>query len=163
MALNISIHGNMLVNILKDIYMDHNIKSILGFKGGTAAKLFYSLDRFSVDLDFDLLDLSRKDYVFEYIEKVLSKYGVLKEARKKRFTLFFSLQYTGKKNNDQRIKIEINTREFNSRYEGMSYLGISMNVMVKEDMFAHKLVAMYERIEETSRDIYDVRFFLQRM
>jgi hypothetical protein len=24
-------------------------------------------------------------------------------------------------------------------------------------------VAMYERIEETSRDIYDVRFFLQRM
>jgi hypothetical protein len=27
-------------------------------------------------------------------------------------------------------------------------------------MFAHKLVAMYERIGETSRDIYDVWFFL---
>jgi predicted nucleotidyltransferase component of viral defense system len=27
-------------------------------------------------------------------------------------------------------------------------------------MFAHKLVAMYERIGKTSRDIYDVWFFL---
>jgi predicted nucleotidyltransferase component of viral defense system len=35
-----------------------------------------------------------------------------------------------------------------------------MQVMVLEDMFAHKLMAMYERIGETSRDIYDVWFFL---
>ena len=36
-----------------------------------------------------------------------------------------------------------------------------MLVMTKEDMFAHKLMAMYERIGKTSRDIYDVWFFLQ--
>ncbi len=36
-----------------------------------------------------------------------------------------------------------------------------MQVMVVEDMFAHKLMAMYERIEKTSRDIYDVWFFLK--
>ena len=30
-----------------------------------------------------------------------------------------------------------------------------------EDMFAHKLMAMHERIGETSRDIYDVWFFLK--
>ncbi len=35
-----------------------------------------------------------------------------------------------------------------------------MKVMVKEDMFAHKLMAMYERVGKTSRDIYDVWFFL---
>lgn len=33
--------------------------------------------------------------------------------------------------------------------------------MTKEDMFAHKLMAMYERMGKTSRDIYDVWFFLQ--
>jgi predicted nucleotidyltransferase component of viral defense system len=38
-------------------------------------------------------------------------------------------------------------------------LGISMLVMVKEDMFAHKLMAMYERIGKTSRDIFDVYYF----
>jgi len=39
---------------------------------------------------------------------------------------------------------------------------VSMLVMVPEDMLAHKLVAMSERIGRTSRDIYDVWFFLSR-
>jgi predicted nucleotidyltransferase component of viral defense system len=33
--------------------------------------------------------------------------------------------------------------------------------MIIEDMFAHKLMAMYERAGKTSRDIYDVWFFLK--
>jgi predicted nucleotidyltransferase component of viral defense system len=56
--------------------------------------------------------------------------------------------------------VEINRRQYGSRYEIKTYLGVSMQVMVVEDMFAHKLMAMYERIEKTSRDIYDVWFFL---
>lgn len=48
-----------------------------------------------------------------------------------------------------------------TRYEIKTYLGISMLVMVPEDIFAHKLMAMHERIGKTSRDIYDVWFFLQ--
>ena len=36
-----------------------------------------------------------------------------------------------------------------------------MKVMVREDMAAHKLVAMYERSGQTNRDIYDVWFFLK--
>lgn len=36
----------------------------------------------------------------------------------------------------------------------------TMQVMVKEDMVAHKLCAMYERIGRTNRDIFDVQFFL---
>ena len=36
-----------------------------------------------------------------------------------------------------------------------------MLVMVREDMFAHKLTAMYERMGKTNRDIYDVHFFLK--
>lgn len=36
-----------------------------------------------------------------------------------------------------------------------------MKVMVKQDMFANKLVAMFERRAETNRDIFDVCFFLK--
>jgi predicted nucleotidyltransferase component of viral defense system len=36
-----------------------------------------------------------------------------------------------------------------------------MMVMVKEDMFAHKLVAMLERTKAANRDIYDVWHFLK--
>ena len=48
------------------------------------------------------------------------------------------------------------------RYSVESFLGISMQVMVREDMVAHKLCAMYERIGKTNRDIFDVQFFLSR-
>jgi len=162
MTLNISIHENILINILKDIFSDSSIGPILGFKGGTAAKLFYGLDRFSVDLDLDLLDEKQEEHVFNSIKTILEKYGTVKEAEKKRFTLFFLLSYTDKEEKAQNVKVEINLRDFNSQYEVKSYLGISMKVMVKEDTFAHKLVAMYERMQETSRDIYDVRFFLEK-
>jgi len=163
MTLNIPIHESILINILKDIYLDSSLGPVLGFKGGTAAKLFYDLDRFSVDLDFDLLDINKKNLVFDKVKNILSKYGKIKEVNNKRFTLFYLLSYTDKERKDQNIKIEINMRDFGSKYEIKTYLGISMNIMVKEDMMAHKLVAMYERIGKTSRDIFDVRFFLEKM
>lgn len=155
-----NIHKNVLVNILKDIFTDPDISPYLGFKGGTAAMLFYELPRFSVDLDFDLLDKTKEDIVFEEVKSILENYGSVK-FRNKRYSLFFLLTYKGKISGAQNIKIEINKRDFGSKYEVKHYLGIPMQVMVKEDMFAHKLVAMYERIGTTNRDIYDVWFFLK--
>ncbi|MEK7635319.1 MAG: nucleotidyl transferase AbiEii/AbiGii toxin family protein [Patescibacteria group bacterium] len=160
MTLDNTKHQNILVKILKDIYNDTAISPILGFKGGTAAMLFYELDRFSVDLDFDLLDSEKEDFVFEHVKLILEKYGKLKEARKKRFNLFYILSYDKKDVNAQNVKVEINRREFGSRYEIRSSFGISMQVMIREDMAAHKLCAMYERIRKTNRDIFDVQFFL---
>ena len=58
-------HRAKLIVILKDIYDDSELRTALGFKGGTAAMLFYDLPRFSVDLDFDLLKASKEDFVFE--------------------------------------------------------------------------------------------------
>ena len=161
MTLNTITHKNILIKILKDIYTDTTIGPLLGFKGGTAVYLFYNLNRFSVDLDFDLLDAEKEDYVFERIKKILENYGTIKEAEKKRFNLFYVLVYDDKVPGSQNIKVEINRREFGSKYEVRSYLGISMKVMVREDMFAHKFCAMYERIGKTNRDIFDVWYFLQ--
>ena len=160
MTLDTAKHKNILVKILKDIYIDPTISPILGFKGGTAATLFYGLDRFSVDLDFDLLDAEKEDYVFERVRTILEGYGKLKETRKKRFNLFYPLSYDKKDINAQNVKVEINRRQFGSKYDVKSFLGISMQVMIEEDMAAHKLCAMYERIGKTNRDIFDVQFFL---
>ncbi|PIZ77368.1 MAG: hypothetical protein COY04_00165 [Parcubacteria group bacterium CG_4_10_14_0_2_um_filter_7_35_8] len=159
MLLNTVRHKNILIKILKDIYTDSTIGPLLGFKGGTAAFLFYDLNRFSIDLDFDLLEESKENYVFEQIQKILSNYGAIKEAQKKRFNLLFLLSYDEKEIGAQNIKVEINRRNFGSKYEVKAYLGISMKVMIKEDMLAHKLCAMYERIGKTNRDIFDVYFF----
>jgi predicted nucleotidyltransferase component of viral defense system len=61
MAFDISKHRNVLLMILKDIYSDATISPLLGFKDGTALHLFYYLPRFSIDLDFDLLDEEKKN------------------------------------------------------------------------------------------------------
>lgn len=161
MPLDIITHKNILIKILKDIFTDHALGPILGFKGGTAAYLFYDLNRFSVDLDFDLLEESKEDFVFEEVRKILENYGTVKEAEKKRFNLFYMLSYDDKAPAARNIKVEINRRNFGSNYDVKAYLGISMKVMVKEDMAAHKLVAMYERLSKTNRDIFDIWYFLQ--
>jgi len=64
MTFDASTHKNILVRILKDIFSNSAIGPYLGFKGGTAVLLFYNLSRFSVDLDFDLLDESKESIVF---------------------------------------------------------------------------------------------------
>lgn len=161
MTLEITAHKNILIHILKDIYTDVDLGPALGFKGGTAAYLFYELSRFSVDLDFDLLNAQKEDLVFEKVKNILQKYGEVKQARKKRFSLFYLLAYHNKIQAAYNIKVEINRRDFGSRYEVKSYLGIPMKVMVREDMVANKLVALFERVGETNRDIYDVWFFLK--
>ncbi|MBP9751308.1 MAG: nucleotidyl transferase AbiEii/AbiGii toxin family protein [Candidatus Moranbacteria bacterium] len=149
-------HRNILLQILKDIFSDTSIAPFLGFKGGTAALMFYDLDRDSVDIDLDLLDESKEQEVFEKIQKIVARYGKMIDSKMKRFNLVVVISYAEK---SQNIKVEVSRRNFGSKYESKTLLGIPMLVMVQEDMFANKLMAMYERIGKTSRDVYDVYFF----
>jgi len=156
--LNRDVHKTVLLQILKEIYTDGSLGPVLGLKGGTAAHFFYDLERFSVDLDFDLLNAAKENIVLKRIESIIREYGTIKEQQKKLNTLFFLLSYGER---DQNIKVEINRRNFGSRYEVKSYLGVSMLVMVREDMFANKLVAMLERKKIANRDVFDVWHFLK--
>ena len=158
MTIDTATHKN--IRILKDIYSNANIGPYLGFKGGTAAYLFYDLGRFSVDLDFDLLDKTKENTIFEELQNILKEYGAIKEARKKRFNLFFLLSYKDKIAGAQNVKIDVSRRRFLATYKIEPYLGIPMKIMTQEDMAAYKLVAMYERIGRANRDIFDVWFFL---
>lgn len=157
--IDIATHKTILFQILKDIYAETSIAPFLGFKGGTALLMFYGLDRFSVDLDFDLLNEDKGDEIFERVNQIAQRYGLVRVNTKKRFSYFLLLSYG---DGERNLKIEINRRQFGSAFEIKTYLGVSMQVMVIEDMFAHKLMAMYERMGSTSRDIYDVWFFLQK-
>lgn len=156
--LNNSVHKSILIQILKEIYTNTHIAPFLGFKGGTAVYVFYKLDRFSVDLDFDLLDNTKSEVVFKTIQAIIKNHGTIKDARIKRYSLFFLLSY---EQGSLNIKIDINLRKFGSKYELKNYLGISMLVMTQEDIFAHKLVAMHERMGTANRDIYDAHYFLK--
>lgn len=156
MTLDYSKHKNILLQILKDIYSDTSIAPYLGFKGGTAAMMFYNLPRNSVDLDFDLLDEAKENEIFEKINQIISTYGKITESYMQKSNLKNVVSYEV---NTQQIKVEVNRRLFGSKYEMKTYLGISMLVMVQEDMFAHKLMAMIARVGKTSRDIFDVQYF----
>jgi predicted nucleotidyltransferase component of viral defense system len=158
MTLNYAKHKNIFLQILKDIYSDTSISSYLGFKGGTAAHLFYGLNRDSFDLDFDLLDEDKEELVFEKIHQIVARYGKITSSKIKRFNLLNVISYDTV---SQNIKIEVSRRNFGSSFEAKVLLGIPMLVMIKEDMFANKLIAMIERMGKTSRDIYDVWFFLK--
>ena len=105
-------------------------------------------------MDFDLLDLSKEHQVFERVKKILEEYGTIKDAREKRFSLFFLLSYNDKLQNAYNIKVEINRRNFGSKYEVKSYLGIAMKVMVPEDMVAHKMVAIIFNIVKKRQPPY---------
>jgi len=160
--LNREKHQLIMGQVLKDIYTDVSISSLLGFKGGTCAYFFYNLPRFSVDLDFDLLAVNEKNQkmVLEKIVDILSKYGQIKEQYIKRYTIFALLSYG---NNDHNIKVEINVRKLveniKDHYEIKEYLGISMFVAKKDYLFASKLSALTLRTETAMRDIFDVHYF----
>ena len=159
--LNKEKHKFIMVQILKDIYSDTEIFSLLGFKGDTAAFLFYDLPRFSVDLDFDLLNPSseNRDLLFKKIEKILLQYGEIKDSQKKFATIFFALSY---ESGEHQIKVEINTRNTGANYEVLNYLGIPVLAADKSSMLAGKLVALTERKIFTARDLFDVYFFLKQ-
>lgn len=161
MTLNIQTHRNIMIKVLKDIFSDSTVGPFLGFKGGTAVYLFYGLPRFSVDLDFDLLDPEKRDHVFERVKQILLNYGEIKDEDKKANNLFFNLSYADKEKGAQNVKVDISSRQFGSKYELKEHIGISMKVMVQEDIVAHKMAAMYERGDTVNRDIFDVWFFLQ--
>jgi predicted nucleotidyltransferase component of viral defense system len=157
--IDINRHRFFLVQILKNIYSDIELAKYLGFKGGTALMFFYDLPRFSVDLDFNLIDTEKEDVVYGKIRKILLKYGTIFDEAKKFYGPIIVRDYGFK---ERKLKVEISNRLFDNRYEIKNLLGINMKVMVKEDMFAHKLCALLDRNTITNRDIFDCWFFMQK-
>lgn len=156
--LDVKLHRKHLFNILSEIYSSP-IGAYLGFKGGTMLYYFYNLDRFSVDLDFDLLDESKSGVVKEKIKEILGKYGEIIDEKDKFFNIFFLLSY---QKGQQGVKVEISKRNSAlSRFEAKNFYGKSVIVLNIEDAFAQKLVAATDRKRIASRDFYDIYFMFK--
>lgn len=155
--LNVKEHRKYLFNILTDIY-DSPAGKYLGFKGGTMLYYFYGLGRFSVDLDFDLLDESQAVLVSQKVREILEKYGTITDDRDKFYNIFFLLSY---QKGQHGIKIEISKRSSLAQYEIKNFFGKSVIAMKIEDAFAQKLVAATDRKRMASRDFYDIYFLFK--
>lgn len=150
-------HRYYLIQVLLAIFRHPELSKLLGFKGGTALMLFHGLTRFSTDLDFNLLDATKTEYVYRELHKLLLKFGTIDDEAMKYYGPILVLDY-GK--GERMLKVEVSNREYPNHYEVRSLFGTDIRVMTLPDMFAHKLCALGERI--TPRDIYDVWFFLQK-
>ena len=151
-------HKLYMAQILSKIFKDKDLCNVLGFKGGTALMFFYDLPRFSTDLDFNLLDESKQDMVYEKVRRILLKYGSIDDEAKKLYGPILVLNYG---RGERMLKVEISNRQYDNHYETMTLAGTDIRVLTTPDMFAHKLCAMGERL--SPRDIFDVWFFLDQL
>ena len=147
-----------MLQLLKDIFSDALLSSVLAFKGGTAAMFFHDLPRFSTDLDFNLLVPEKEKEVYDRVRKIVLKYGKIHDEAIKHYGIIIVLDYGI---GERKLKIEVSNRLYDNHYEIRNYLGLQMRVMVKEDMFAHKLCALLDRTEITGRDVFHCWCFLK--
>ena len=154
-------HKFFMLQILRSIYSDLELANYLGFKGGTALMFFHNLPRFSVDMDFNIIqpDKEKETQIYLKMRDILLKYGTIDDEAQKFFGPVIVLNY-GK--GERKLKVEISNRQqYDNHYEVKTFMGINMLVMTIADMFANKLCALLDRNELTNRDIFDCWFFME--
>lgn len=149
-----------MLRVLADISRDAVLSQCLGFKGGTSCYFLHGLQRFSVDLDFDSLDSARDEEVKERLARVLGAYGQVKTKQSMR------LVYT---EGVQGLKVDVSTRHAENIYNVYEVTdvvsGVPVRALRKEDIFAHKLVAVTDRsngadeVFVANRDLFDIHYF----
>lgn len=154
--LNKQRHDQILKNILRDIYTTTSLEDKLAFKGGTCLYLFYGLDRFSLDLDFNLL---AEDFNDQLITDILNKYLVIDDQFNKYFTWFWLGSY---EKGSPKVKLEINKREFPDKYINQDFYGLTIPTLAPDSMFAHKLCAITDRKTLQNRDLFDAHFMFTK-
>lgn len=154
--LNRQRHEQVLKNILRDIYTTPSLQGKLAFKGGTCLYMFYGLDRFSVDLDFNV---TAQDFPDEVISKIISTYLTIDDQKQKYFTWLWLGSY---EKGSPKVKIEINKREFPDTYVNMDFYGVTIPTMSPDCMFAHKLCAITDRSKLQNRDLFDAHFMFKK-
>lgn len=161
-------HKNQLYILLKEILRDPLLSQTLMFKGGTYASLRGVLDRFSIDLDFDLPDKSKKEEIRKRCYEIFKKLDFEIKDESRRHLQFF-LKYKAPEGERNTLKLEINddVSKYNE-YEKVLLEQVNMycNGHTLDTMFANKLIACKARYDKNGkiagRDFYDIyKFFLQ--
>ena len=161
-------HKLALYSLLQKLLSDPFIANNIYFKGGTCAAMLNYLDRFSIDLDFDLLDKSKKIQLRQSIHQVIKNLGYSIKDESRQHLQFF-LKYRDLKNERNTLKLEISDLVSKANQYQKTYL-IEIDkycqAQTVQTMFANKMVALKARWEEgkgvAGRDMYDLHHFFKQ-
>lgn len=166
--MNNNLHKFQLFKLLAVVSDDPFISQNIYFKGGTYASMRGVLDRFSVDLDFDLKNKVDTKKMRENLEMVFKDCDLSIENDNKK-TLFYVLKYQMPANVRNTIKFSVYEDIVKSNdYEPVFLPEIDrlVNCQTIETMFANKLVAPVDRFQKhqkiAGRDIYDIYYFFSQ-
>jgi predicted nucleotidyltransferase component of viral defense system len=160
-----AIHKAYLLRTLTEIIDNPILTNSLYFKGGTCASMMGILDRFSVDLDFDLkVGANEKELRTEF-HKIFTKLGFSLDQESQKALEFF-LKYQNSPNQRNTLKIDALNFVVKSNVYTPVFLpeiNRTVNCQNQESIFANKLVAVKDRYDRkqsiAGRDIYDIHYF----
>ena len=160
-----AIHKSYLNRLLIEIADNPHLSQELAFKGGTCASMLGFLDRFSIDLDFDLLQKTDEAIIRKELRNIINHLNL---TIKREFddVLMFQIQYPNALNKRNSIKISVNSFVVKANKYKVQYfpeIDRLINSQTIETMFANKLVTVMDRynLHHTiaGRDIYDIHHF----
>lgn len=160
-----ALHRSKLYQLLVEIVDNQYLAKSLIFKGGTCAALMGKLDRFSVDLDFDLKPDAQNLKVANELEKIFTSLNFVIHNKSTK-AVQYVLKYQAPTQQRNTLKIDaINTASEKDEYKPIFLPDIDRYVICQtiETMFSHKLVALTERFTKhktvAGRDVYDIYSF----
>ncbi|MEA2056694.1 MAG: nucleotidyl transferase AbiEii/AbiGii toxin family protein [Patescibacteria group bacterium] len=162
-----ALHKSVLLRVLIKILDNNFLAQNLIFKGDTCASMLGYLDRFSVDLDFTLKGKEIRSQVRQELEEIFKQLNLeIKDQSQK--TIQYFLKYEASPQSRNTLKIDAVDIPFdNDQHEKKLLPDINRFAIcqTKETMFAHKLVALYDRYQRNGsiagRDLYDIHYYLQ--
>ena len=163
-----ALHKSVLIRVLSHILDDTFLSQNLFFKGGTCASMLGYLDRFSVDLDFDISSKSKIAEVGAKLENIFKNINLSVKDQSQN-TIQYYLKYEAPENSRNTLKIDAVDVPFKGNtYEKVLLPEINRFAICQtiDTIFANKLVALVDRFEKNKtiagRDIYDIHHFLQQ-
>ncbi|OIP97203.1 hypothetical protein AUJ94_02845 [bacterium CG2_30_40_12] len=160
-----ALHRGQMYRVLTAIADSSFLSRSLIFKGGTCAAMQGCLDRFSVDLDFDLAPGISKDEVKKNLGGVFERLGLTVKSESIH-AVQYVLKYTSFKGYRNTLNIDAVSHTLDySVYTPIYLTDIDRYFICQtiETMFAHKLVALMDRYDKhkslAGRDVYDIYYF----
>jgi len=146
------------------------------FKGGTCMMVCYNLDRFSEDLDFDLVEDLDLESVLSKIKLFLKKYDIIIDYKitiKKYedcLIYFYGPLYKNNPNNNTRCKIKLDFSRRNDYSKNLEIVKVNhiyneipvfyIKALSLDEIFSEKIRAIIER--NKARDLYDLQYLINR-
>lgn len=163
------LHERREVQFLESIANDSVLATHLAFKGGTALRLVYLCDRYSDDLDFDLVREKEKPAgILSRLRSLAEKQTLeVTDAYVKRNTVLLEVREKGWK---RQLKIEVSLLPRSKKIQTVvkniitPVYPASVNVLTYplSVLLAGKMLAVLERPSPTPRDLYDLFWLLSR-